>query len=159
MRPQKITLGEMREMGALLTETTTEKAGTRVRPASPGLPQDASKEARVGDRISTSSHWVKEASSMKSTDPSLLKRYGAKVLTIVSNVWLLIYLLARLIYLLARLIYLLAATTARSWASSMKSTDPRLLKRYGATVLTIVSSLWLFIYLLLMLDAFLYPNR
>jgi hypothetical protein len=89
---------------------------------------------------------------MKSTAPRLLKRYGEKVLTIVNNVWL-------VIYLLARLIYLLAATTARSWASSMKSTDPRLLKRYGATVLTIVSSLWLFIYLLLMLDAFLYPNR
>ena len=88
---------------------------------------------------------------MKSIDPRLLKRYGAKVLTIVSNVWM-------VIYLLAGIICLLAATIVGPWASSMKSTDPRLLKRHGATVLTIVCSVWLFYYLLLMIDTFVNPN-
>jgi hypothetical protein len=74
-----------------------------------------------------------------------------KVLTIVRNVWL-------VIYVLAGLIYVLAATTARSWASSMKSTAPGLLNRHGAKVLTIVCSGWLVIYVLLMIDAFLYPK-
>jgi hypothetical protein len=82
---------------------------------------------------------------------SELKRHAAKVLTIVSNVWL-------VICVLAGLIYVLAAHIARSWVSSIKSTDPRQLKRHAAKVLTIVCSGWLLIYLLLMISAFLYPN-
>jgi hypothetical protein len=88
---------------------------------------------------------------MKSTDPRLLKRHGAKVLTIVGNLWL-------VICVLSGLIYVLAATTARPWVSSIKSTDPRLLKHHGAKVLTIVCGVWLAAYLLLMIDALLRPN-
>jgi hypothetical protein len=82
---------------------------------------------------------------------SELKRHVARALTIVCNVWL-------VIYVLAGLIYVLAATTARPWVSSIKSTDPRQLKRLGAKVLTIGCSAWLVIYVLLMIDAFLYPK-
>jgi hypothetical protein len=88
---------------------------------------------------------------MKSTDPRLLKRHAAKVLTIVCNVWL-------VIYVLAGLIYVLAATTARPWVSSIKSTDPRLLKRHAAKVLTIMCSVWLVICVLLTIDAYVHPN-
>jgi hypothetical protein len=73
------------------------------------------------------------------------------VLTIVRNVWL-------VIYVLTGVIYVLAATTIRPWASSIKSAAPRLLKHHGAKVLTIVCSVWLVAYLLLMIDALLRPN-
>jgi hypothetical protein len=76
---------------------------------------------------------------------------GAMVLTIVRNVWV-------FICVLAGIIYVLAATATRSWASSVKSTDPRLLKHHGAKVLTIVCSVWLVVYVLLMIDASLHPN-